>query len=176
MTGHILETDRLTLRRFAIDDAPVALELLNDPAFLRFVGDRGVRTIDAARDYLLQGPIDSYERHGYGLYLVERKDGRTPVGMCGLLKRPFLDDPDIGFALMPRFRSLGYAFEAASAVMTYARESLHLGRIVAVVSPGNERSIRLLGRLGMIAEGTIEWPDGGTEVEVFASNGPWERV
>jgi RimJ/RimL family protein N-acetyltransferase len=168
--ARVLETDRLTLRRFSTDDGPFMLELLNDSFFIRFVGDRGVRTVEAAREYLAQGPIDSYGRHGYGLYLVELKDGRIPIGMCGLLKRDFLSDPDIGFAFLPAFWSNGYAFEAASAVMTHARNELNLQRVVAVVSPGNERSVKLLLKLGMTAGGTIKWPDGGAEVEVFASN------
>lgn len=166
---NVLETNRLALRRFSTGDAPFVLELLNDASFLRFIGDRGVRTVEAARNYLLQGPLDSYERHGYGLYLAELKARRIPIGMCGLLKRPFLDDPDIGFAFMPAFRSQGYAFEAAAAVLAYARQSLNLGRVVAVVSPGNERSIRLLGRLGMTIDHVMQWPDGGAEVELFAS-------
>lgn len=166
----VLETDRLALRRFSVDDAPFILELLNDTAFIRFIGDRGVRTVEAARDYLVQGPIDSYERHGYGLYLTELKSGLVPIGMCGLLKREFLSHPDVGFAFMPAFRSHGYAFEAASAVLTHARHALNLQRVVAVVSPGNERSIKLLAKLGMAAEGRMTWPGADAEVEVFGAD------
>lgn len=169
--GTILETDRLILRRFSTGDAEFMLELLNDPSFVRFVGDRGVRTVDAARDYIVHGPIESYERHGYGLYVTELKTGRIPIGMCGLLKREFLSEPDIGFALLPPFRCRGYAFEASSAVLTYARRTLGLQRIVAVVSPENERSIKLLAKLGMTADGTMKWPGADVEVSVFASTG-----
>ena len=168
--GIVLETDRLVLRRFSTDDAPFILELLNDSAFVRFIGDRGVRTVEAARDYLVQGPLDSYERHGYGLYLTELKSGLVPIGMCGLLKREFLSHPDIGFAFMPAFRSHGYALEAASAVMMHARNELNLQRVVAVVSPDNERSITLLAKLGMAPQGKLNWPGADAEVEIFGAD------
>ena len=144
-----LETERLLLRPFTTDDAPFALTLLNEPSFLRFIGDKKVRNLEDARQYLLNGPIASYERHGFGLLLVELKDSKTPAGMCGLLKREELPDPDIGFAFVPAYWRQGFAFEAATAVMNDARERLKLTSILAIVSPDNDSSIKLLERLGL---------------------------
>lgn len=145
----VLETERLLLRPFTTDDAPFVLTLLNEPSFLRFIGDKKVRNLDDARQYLLNGPIASYNAHGFGLLLVELKDSKTPVGMCGLLKREELPDPDIGFAFIPDYWGKGFAFEAATAVMNDARETLKLKRILAIVDPVNDASIKLLERLGL---------------------------
>ena len=112
-----LETQRLFLRAFNVDDAQFVLTLLNEPSFIRYIGDKQVRNVDDARRYLLNGPIASYERHGFGLCAVELRESRTPIGMCGLLKREELPDPDIGFAFLPDFWSKGFAFEAAAAVL-----------------------------------------------------------
>lgn len=157
-----LETERLLLRPFTIDDAPFALTLLNEPSFLRFIGDKKVRTVEGARQYLLNGPIASYNAHGFGLLLVELNDSQTPIGMCGLLKREELPDPDIGFAFIPDYWRQGFAFEAATAVMNDARDRLNLPRILAIVSPDNEASIKLLERLGMSYERTRD------DVKVFS--------
>ena len=144
----LLETERLILRHFNTDDAPFILALLNEASFLRYIGDKKVRTLDDARQYILNGPVASYERHGFGLYQVELKDTHTPIGMCGLLKREELPQPDIGFAFLPDFWNKGFAFEAAITVLTYAREPLQLDGLLAIVNPDNEPSIRLLEKLG----------------------------
>lgn len=165
----VLETERLTLRHLTEDDAEFVVQLLNEPSFLRYIGDRGVRTLEDARRYVREGPAASYEQHGFGLYLVELKEGGTPAGMCGLVKRPALDHPDIGFAFLPAYWSKGYAFESASAVMTYAREVLALPRVVAIVSPDNEPSARLLGRLGLKYERMFRVAEGD-EVKLFSAD------
>jgi len=165
----VLETSRLTLRRLTEEDAPFILRLLNEPSFIEFIGDRGVRTVDDARRYLRAGPLASYEQHGFGLYLVELREGEVPIGICGLLKRDQLDHPDIGFSLLPDYWSQGYAMEAASAVMQYARESLGLGRILAITSPHNERSGRLLARLGFTFERKIRMSADGEELKLFGA-------
>lgn len=144
-----IDTERLTLRPFTLDDTEIVLALLNDADFLRYVGDRQVRTADDARKYLNSGPLDSYAKHGFGLYAVELKKERMPVGMCGLLRRETLPDPDIGFAFLPSWRSQGFAEEAAQAVLREARDRLQLPRVLAIVDPANERSCRLLRKLGM---------------------------
>jgi len=148
----VLETKRLILRHFNVDDAPFILALLNEPSFLRHIGDKKVRTLDDARQYILNGPVATYERHGFGLYQVELKHSHTPIGMCGLLKREELPQPDIGFAFLPDFWNKGFAFEAASAVLNDARERLKLATLLAIVNPDNEASIRLLGKLGFTFE------------------------
>jgi RimJ/RimL family protein N-acetyltransferase len=165
----VLETDRLHLRRLTIEDAGFILGLLNEPSYVHFIGDKGVRTIDGARDYILKGPIASYDQFGFGLYLTELKDSEVPLGICGLLKRDSWPDVDIGFAFLPQFWSQGYAFEAASAVMAYGRDALGLNRIVAIVSSDNERSIKLLDKLGLRFERMARWPADGSEIKLYAS-------
>ena len=145
----VLETERLILRHFNLDDAPFVLTLLNEPSFLQYIGDKKVRTLDDARQYITNGPRASYERHGFGLYRVELAGSNTPIGMCGLLKRDELPDPDIGFAFLPDYWNKGFAFEAATAVLTHAREQLKLHRVLAIVNPDNDASIKLLEKLGL---------------------------
>ena len=165
----VLETERLSLRHLAEDDAAFILELVNDPDWLRYIGDRGVRSLDDARAYVLNGPVASYARHGFGLYLVELRDGRAPVGMCGLLRRDWLADVDVGFAFLPRFRGLGLAHEAARAILDFGTEALGLPRIAAIVSPENRGSIRLLEKLGMRFERMALPPGGEQEVCVYST-------
>ena len=164
----VLETERLVLVRLSKDDARFLLELLNEPSFLRFIGDKGVRTEADARRYVETGPLASYERFGFGLLRVELKESGEPIGMCGLLKRDALPDVDVGFAFLPRFWSKGYAFESASAVLAHARDALGLRRVLAITSPDNEASIRLLGKLGFRFERMARVPEDGPEVRLFA--------
>lgn len=152
------------------DDAPFMLALLNDPAFITNIADRGVRTIQAARDYIAAGPMVSYARYGFGLCLVELVDESVPIGICGLLKRDELPDPDIGFAFLPPYRSRGFAREAAGAVLAYGRDSLGLRRLLAIVNPSNEPSIRLLERLGFSYESMVRLTPASPELKLFASN------
>jgi RimJ/RimL family protein N-acetyltransferase len=161
-TAPILATDRLRLHRLTLDDAQFILRLVNEPSWLEFIGDKGVRNEDDARAYLAQGPLDMYAKQGFGLYLVALKDGGTPIGICGLIKRESLPDVDIGFAYLPEFHGRGYAQEAARAVLTHARKDHALKRIVAITSPRNRSSIRLLEKLGMALEQELDLPrDGG---------------
>lgn len=150
----ILETNRLHLRQLSVQDAPFILELLNTPTWLAYIGDRGVRTLADARDYILNGPVASYSKFGFGLYLAVLNNTNLPIGMCGLLKRETLNHPDIGFAFLPEHAGKGYGFEAASAVMTYAKTVLGLNRIVAITVPTNQHSIKLLQKLGFRFEQT----------------------
>lgn len=145
----IAETERLTLRRLTVDDAEFVFTLLNEPSWLRFIGDKGVRTLEDARAYIENGPVAMYQRFGFGLYVTERRTDGVPMGMCGLIKRDGLDDVDIGFAFLPAYWGRGYAFEAAAAVMDYGRNVIGLTRIVAITAPDNESSARLLEKLGL---------------------------
>jgi len=156
----VIRTDRLILRRLSPADAEFIFELVNDPDWLRYIGDRGVRTLDDARRYILQGPMAMYDARGYGLYCVVLRESGVPVGICGILKRDALEDVDIGFAFLPRFRSRGYAFEAAAATLEYGRQTLNLSRIVAIVSPENHVSRRLLEKLGFMCERRFEIAPG----------------
>jgi len=167
----VLETGRLVLRRLSMDDAPFLLELLNEPSFLRYIGDKGVRTEADARRYVEMGPVASYERFGFGLWRVELKESGEAIGMCGLLKRDALPDVDVGFAFLPRHWSKGYAFESASAVVAHARNAFGLKRVVAITSPDNVASIRLLEKLGFRFERMARVPEDGPEVRLFGIGG-----
>lgn len=164
----ILETPRLTLRELNTDDAAFILTLLNTPTWLKFIGDRGVKNLDDARNYILNGPIKSYTEKGFGLYLMELKDWNTPIGMCGLIKRDFLPDPDIGFALLPEFEGKGYGYESASAVLTYGHKNLGMQKIAAITVKENVNSIHLLEKIGLRPEGTVVYPGTNEELMLFA--------
>ena len=162
------DTARLSIRPLQLLDAEFILELLNDPGFLQFIGDRGVRSVEDARLYLANGPMASYARHGFGLWRVARLPDDVPVGMCGLLKRDTLDDVDIGFAFLARHAGLGYGYEAARATLDFGRESLGLQRIVAIVKPENARSTALLRKLGMQRETSLPEDGNGNALDLYA--------
>ncbi len=164
----IAVTERLELVHLTLDDAPFILELVNDPAWLRFIGDRGVRTLAQAEAYLQDGPLASYVANGYGLYLVRRKSDGARLGMCGLLQRPSLPQPDIGFAYLPQFTGQGYGFEAATAVLHHAHHELNLSPILAIVKPDNVPSIKLLEKLGMQRQKLLSLDEGQSEVLLYA--------
>lgn len=163
----VLETERLLIERFTLRDAAFVLRLLNEPAFLLHIGDKGVRNLGQAREYLREGPLKSYRQHGHGLYRVGLKSDGLPIGMCGLLKRDQLPRLDIGYAFLSDHWSKGYAFEAAAAVLENGRETLQLDAVLALISPGNEASIRLAEKLGFKPAGTRKMPSGADEVLVF---------
>ena len=165
--GSRLSTPRLELRWLTPADAGLLLAVWNDPAFVRHVGDRGVRTVDAAAEAMAAGPLAMYRDYGYGPYRVALRESGEAIGMCGLFRRPALDDPDIGFALLPAYCGKGYAFEAAQAVLKHARNRLGLGRLTAIVSPGNATSIRLIEKLGLRFERPIRMPGDETDVSLY---------
>jgi [ribosomal protein S5]-alanine N-acetyltransferase len=163
---NVLETDRLVLRRISMDDAAFIVQLLNEPSFLRFIGDRGVRNLEDARNYIRNGPMASYERFGFGLWLTLLKESGVPIGMCGLLKRETLKDVDLGFAFLPQFWRKGYAIESAAAVLNYGRSAFGLKRIVAITSPDNDASIAVLQKLGFRFEEMVKMSKDD-EVKLF---------
>jgi RimJ/RimL family protein N-acetyltransferase len=164
---NVLETERLALRRLSPDDAAFILRLLNEPSFIRYIGDKGVRTLDDAREYIRHGPVDSYRQYGFGLYLTSLKEDGAPIGICGLLKRDALEDVDIGFAFLPQYWSKGYATESAAAVMAYGRDVLGLRRIVGIAAPDNQGSIKVLQKLGLRFEKVVRLPGSGRESKLF---------
>ncbi len=155
-----LTTERLILREINDDDASFILALLNDPGFIRYIGDRAVRTVDDARAYIHNGPVASYAQNRFGLWRVAQADVDIPIGMCGLIKRPGLPDPDIGYAYLPEFRGKGYAIEAAAAVLAFARDTLKLERVLGITSMDNDRSGKVLERIGLRRDGIVQLPDG----------------
>ena len=163
----IASTDRLIIRRLTLDDAAFILELVNEPGWLRFIGDRNVHSLDDARGYLERGPMSLYPKFGFGFYRLETKPGGVPVGICGLIKREALEDVDIGFALLARHAGLGYALEAAKETVRHAREDLGLKRLAAITNPDNTRSIALLEKLGMRFERMFRLPADENDVRLF---------
>jgi [ribosomal protein S5]-alanine N-acetyltransferase len=162
------QTERLILRPMTGQDADFILELLNDPSFIRYIGDRKIRTVDGAKAYITDGPVASYAKNGFGLYLVELKESGESMGMCGLIRRNTLQDVDIGYAFLPKFWSKGYAFEAAREMKRFAQEKLGLKRLVAVVDPENHPSIHLLEKLGMKFERMVRLSPDDIELKLFA--------
>lgn len=163
-----LQTERLLLRRLTLDDAGFMLSIWNDPAFVRFVGDRGIRTLEGAQDALIDGAFRLYEQYGYGPYcMVQKTDGKL-IGICGLFRRDNLDHPDIGFAVLPDFIGLGLAGEAAAAVVAHARDDLGIEYLTAIVSPQNKISIGLIEKLGLEFEKRITMPGEQTEISFYS--------
>ncbi|MCH9649451.1 MAG: GNAT family N-acetyltransferase [Deltaproteobacteria bacterium] len=167
-----LETERLRLRELTLADAPFALELVNDPSWIRFIGDRGIHTLDDARRYLREGPMASYAQFGLGLFLTELPESGIPIGLCGLLRRPTLDAPDIGFAFLPRFWGKGYAYEAAKAVIDWSEETHAFPLVLAITLEENRSSIRLLEKLGLRFEKPVRQPGDEEELRLYARRWP----
>lgn len=165
MAIHVLDTARLRLRTLELDDAAFYLRIVNAPLFLRWIGDRKIRTEAQAREALAVGPLSMQSMRGYSLYLVERKSDGAAIGMCGLIKRDTLVDVDIGYAYLPEFAGQGYASEAAAGVLAHAR-ALGIRRVVAITTPGNEASDAVLRRIGMRFEKLVYLSpeDSGTQL------------
>jgi|HubBroStandDraft_3_1064219.scaffolds.fasta_scaffold499689_1 RimJ/RimL family protein N-acetyltransferase len=168
----VLQTERLILRRLSTDDAAFILTLLNEPSWLQFIGDKGIRALDDARNYILQGPLQMYARLGFGLWLVELKAGNIPIGLCGLIKRDSLGDVDIGFAFLPHYWRQGYAFESAAATLSHGASEFGLRRLVAIVSPGNVASERLLEKLGFSFERMIRLAADADAIKLYTRSLP----
>ncbi|MGE0333023.1 MAG: GNAT family N-acetyltransferase [Ramlibacter sp.] len=173
---NVATTARLSLDRLTLDDADFIVKLVNDPQWLTFIGDKAVRTRADAQTYLSTGPLDMYARLGYGLYRVSLRADYPhpdePIGLCGLVRRDGLDGPDLGFAFLPAGRGRGYALEAAQAVVEHAFRTLALPRILAITLAHNERSCRLLDRLGMVVQGAVRVPADGPDKLLYGLDNP----
>jgi len=169
MTDWHLETERLRLRRIALDDADLMLAVWNDPAFIRNVGDRGVRTVEQARDAIKSGALKFYADHGYGPYAMVLKSDASKIGICGLFKRDNLEHPDIGFGVLPDFCGKGYAGEAAFAVLAHARDDLGICELTAIVSRDNAPSIGLIEKLGLSFVRMITMPGDDEQICLYSA-------
>jgi len=165
---NFLITERLRIQKMSMEDAAFVVDLLNSEGWIKYIGDRNVRSLEAGQKYLEERILKSYEDYGFGLYKLILKDTGKEVGVCGFVKRPELDDPDIGFAMLPGHEGQGYGFEAASALLEYAESVLKLNRILAITLPHNLKSVRLLEKLGLTTEKTIYLFDGKEELLLFA--------
>jgi len=170
----ILETERLILREIVESDAEFIFALLNQPSFIKYIGDRNVRTIEQSREFIENRYRQSYREHGFGLYAVELKseirNPKSQIGICGFVKRDSLPDADIGFAFLPQFCGKGYALESANAVMKYGRDVLGLARVLAITSQDNASSVRLLEKIGFKFESLIKMPHDTEELKLFSSD------
>jgi len=162
-----LQTDRLLLRELTLNDAQYVLGLLNEPSFIQNIGDRGVRTIAEAENYIEKGAINSYKINGFGTLAVLLKQTGEFIGVCGLINRPGLDDVDIGYAFFPKYWSKGYAIESAQAILAQANE-IGLKRIVAIVDPVNNGSIRVLEKLGMKFEKIVKLSEDDIDLKLYS--------
>jgi RimJ/RimL family protein N-acetyltransferase len=165
---YILETERLRLREFDLSDTAFIIRLVNSPGWIEFIGDRNIRTDEQARHYLECGAIKSYRENGFGLSMVEKKADSIAIGMCGILKRDTLDNPDIGFAFLPEFTGQGYASEIVKATLNYALHDLKLPKVLAITKNNNARSIKLLERIGLTFDKTF-LSDNKEELLLFTS-------
>ena len=158
---------RLRFSALSLDDADFIVALLNDPDFRRFIGDRGVREARDVAGYLEAGPLRSYAEHRFGLLKLTERDTGRPIGIAGLIRRPALDDVDLGYALLPGFRRQGYATEACRALVRVALEAFSLPRLVAIVSVENARSIATLERVGFTFERHVRMPGENHDVALY---------
>ena len=165
----ILETERTILREVCAGDAEFVLDLLNQPSFIKYIGDRNVRSAAGAAEYIESRFAESYRQFGFGMYAVELKETGTPIGICGFVKRDSLPDADIGFAFLPQFCSQGYASESAAATMNYGRDVLGLKRVLAITSQDNKSSGRLLEKINFKFESLIKLPHADEELKLFSS-------
>lgn len=153
----ILETERLIIREFIFDDSDFVIRLVNSPGWLTFIGDRNIKNTEQARQYMVQGPMASYKKNGFGFYVVLLKATQQQLGICGLIKRDTLLHTDLGFAFLPEFNGRGYAYEASSAIIHYSKNHIKLKKLIAIVMPENASSIKLLEKLGMTFDKMIEF-------------------
>jgi len=168
MKEKIIDTERLVLRKFTVEDSAFIIQLLNTEGWLKYIGDRHIKTTEQAREYLLNGPMKSYEENGFGLALVQLKSNHQPIGMCGLIKRNYLEYPDLGFAFLPEYTRLGYALEIATAVIDHAFHELDKKEILAITLPHNDSSIRLLKKIGFVYKNNFITVDTKEELSLYS--------
>jgi RimJ/RimL family protein N-acetyltransferase len=166
----ILETERLNLRETSADDAEFMLDLLNQPSFIKYIGDRNVRTIAESKEFIETRYVKSYRDNGFGLYVVELKSDNTPIGICGFVKRDTLPEPDIGFAFLPQFCGQGFAVESAAGSMKYGEETLGFTKVLAITTQNNESSGKLLSKVGFKFVELVKMPHDDDELKLFS----WE--
>lgn len=166
----ILETERLLLREFNLDDTRFVLELLNSPNWIEFIGDRGIKSTTDAEGYIVNSLEKSYKENGFGLWLVQLKDSNTPIGMCGLVNRDTLEDIDIGFAMLPNYSNSGYGYESATATLNYAKNTLKITKVIGITDTGNTASIKLLNKIGLYFEKSVKSPEGDTLLVLSPQN------
>jgi len=168
--NQILETERLILRELDIQDAQFMFQLLNSHGWIKYIGDRNIKSKEDAKEYIQKGPLVSYAANRFGLYAIELKESKLAIGVCGLLKREYLEFVDIGFALLPEYEAKGYAYEAANACLNYSKEKLNINNFSAITLPANTRSIQLLKRLGFNYKKNFIFESTNEELQLYSVN------
>jgi RimJ/RimL family protein N-acetyltransferase len=168
VNSDIIHTERLMLREFTLADCEFIVELLNTEGWIKYIGDRNVKTAEDARQYLENGPLKSYRDNVFGLRLVVLKSNNKPIGMCGLIRRDYLDHLDIGFAFLPNYTGQGYAFEIAGSVIHLAFNQLRQEKILAIVLPTNHSSVRLLAKIGFKHDHNFVSADTNEELSLYS--------
>lgn len=168
MNSPLISTDRLSIRKFNLDDADFIYRLLNSEAWIKYIGNRNIRNLEDATNYIVNSPLYFYQKFGFGPYLVALKDTHEPIGMCSLIKRDTLNDVDLGFAFLDPFIGKGYACEASKAIVEYSNNTLALKKLVAITLPDNTASIKLLEKLGFLYQNTIQFPNETEELMLFS--------
>ena len=163
----ILKTKRLYLRRLIRDDAEFILQLLNEPSWLEFIGNKNVDNLNDAKKYIELAPMNMYERYGFGLFLVCALETSVPMGLCGLIKRDNFDDADLGYALLPEFWNKGFALEAVESVLKYAKNTHHLSRILALSKSSNAPSIKLLNKVGFEFDRDLKLIENEENLQIY---------
>ena len=167
----VAETNRLIISKLTKKDAAFFLDLVNSPNWIKYIGDRNLKTVKDAKDYLKNGTIKSYNNYGFGFYKLQLKEeGLKSIGTCGLVKRDQLDDVDIGFAMLPEYEGRGFGYESSLAVLKLAKEKFNLKKIVAITLPTNHNSIKLLEKLGLTYEKRVKPFEDDEELLLFAKN------
>lgn len=165
----ITETERLLISKFTLDDAPFFMELVNSPHWIKYIGERHIKTIAEAKEAIENGHLKSYHENGFGFYkLLLKEENNKPIGTCGLIKRKTLEHVDIGFAMLPEYEGKGFGYESSLAIITLAKKQFELDKIVAITLEHNANSIKLLKKLGLSFEKYVKPFDDGEELLLFA--------
>lgn len=163
----LIDTDRLSIRYIKVEDFNFIFRLLNDPSWIKYIGDKGIKTEDDAKNYIQTGPLQMYKNFGFGLYLVTLKETAVPIGLCGLIKRPSLENIDLGYAFLPEYTGKGYAFEATKSVLQYGKEQLTIDKIVAITTLDNFSSEKVLLKLGFTFDSLIKEKNEAEQLKLF---------
>ena len=165
----ISETQRLIITKVDLQDAPFFFELMNTPHWIKYIGDKKIKTVTHAKAHLKKGILKSYRKDGFGFYKVLLKsENLKTIGICGLVKRKELEDVDIGFGFLPDYEGKGFGYESSIEIMKLAQNKFKIKKVAAITSPKNVNSIKLLEKLGLTYKKRIIPFDDAEELLLFA--------
>lgn len=151
----ILETERLALRTWTLDDAEDGFRIWSDPEVMRYIGTgRPNADVEQTRGWLNR-MIAHQQKHGFCFWAVLEKVSRQLIGSCGLAYQLDGGPPlEFGYTLARSHWGRGLATEAAGAALRYVFENLPVTEIAASVDSGNVASIRVLEKIGFVYQRT----------------------